>query len=50
MHGFEWDDAMRLGNVMGAFAEEVEGTLGHVVSMDMIEDRFAKNYGKGILL
>jgi adenosine kinase len=50
MHGFDWDDAMRLANVMGAFAVEIEGTLGHVISFDMIEERFEKNYGKGILL
>lgn len=41
---------MRLGNVIGSFVVEREGTLGHIISLDMIEDRFAKNYGKGIIL
>lgn len=50
MHGFDWDDAMRLGNVMGSFVVEREGTLGHVISLGEIEERFEKNYGKGILL
>jgi adenosine kinase len=50
MHGFDWDDAMRLGNVMGSFVVEREGTLGHVISLEQIEERFEKNYGKGILL
>jgi adenosine kinase len=50
MHGFDWDDAMRLGNVMGSFVVEREGTLGHVMNLDQIEERFEKNYGKGILL
>jgi len=50
LHGFDWDDAMRLGNVMGSFVVEREGTLGHVISLDQIEERFEKNYGKGIIL
>ena len=50
MHGFDWDDAMRLGNVMGSFVVEREGTLGHMISLDSIEERFEKNYGKGVLL
>ena len=50
MHGFEWDDAMRLGNVMGSFVVEREGTLGHVVSLEQIEGRFEKSYKKGVLL
>jgi len=50
MHGFEWDDAMRLGNVMGSFVVEREWTLGHMISLDSIEERFEKNYGKGVLL
>jgi hypothetical protein len=29
---------------------EREGTLGHVVSLMQIEERFEKNYGKGIIL
>lgn len=50
MHGFDRDDAMRLGNVMGSFVVEREGTLGHVISLEEIEKRFEKNYGKGVLL
>jgi len=50
MHGFDWDDAMRLGNVMGSFVVEREGTLGHMISLGVIEERFEKNYGKGVLL
>jgi len=50
MHGFDWDDAMRLGNVMGSFVVEREGTLGHMISLNQIEERFERNYGKGILL
>lgn len=50
IHGFDWDDAMRLWNVMGSLVVEREGTLGHMISLDQIEERFEKNYGKGILL
>lgn len=50
MHGFDWDDAMRLWNVMGSFVVEREGTLGHEISLEEIEERFEKNYEKGVLL
>jgi hypothetical protein len=29
---------------------EREGTLGHVIALEQIEERFAKNYEKGIIL
>lgn len=36
--------------MMGSLVVEREGTLGHMISLDQIEERFEKNYGKGILL